>query len=178
MLVQVALSSTECPDLQQQIADLVSRINSQYGSLSYTPVQYLHQDLSFAHYLALLQIADACLICSLRDGMNLTSHEYVVCQEQKHSPLILSEFTGTFGTFKEAIRVNPWDLHEMSEAINTALTMTREQKDSSHAALFSHVTHNTGAHWVEQFVGDLLKLSGDVQRRYNIDIPHLSVKMV
>jgi trehalose 6-phosphate synthase/phosphatase len=52
---------------------------------------YLHQDISFNYYLALLAIADASLITSLRDGMNLTSHEYVVCQEEKKSPLIISE---------------------------------------------------------------------------------------
>lgn len=28
--------------------------------------------------------------------MQLTSHEYVICQENKWSPLILSEFTGSY----------------------------------------------------------------------------------
>jgi trehalose-6-phosphate synthase len=106
----VALSTAEHPELQSQVSDLVSRINSRFGSIEYTPVVYLHQDISFGHYLSLLTMADACLITSLRDGMNLTSHEYVVCQENTHSPLIISEFTGTYGSFgAAAIRINPWD---------------------------------------------------------------------
>ena len=100
--------------MQRQVSDLVSRINSRFGTIEYTPVVYLHLDISFSHYLALLSIADACLITSLRDGMNLTSHEYVACQEVRQSPLIISEFTGTYGSFGAAIRVNPWNYKVVS----------------------------------------------------------------
>lgn len=54
----------------------MGRINSTFGTIEYSPVVYLQQDIDFSHYLALLSIADSCLITSLRDGMNLTSHEY------------------------------------------------------------------------------------------------------
>jgi trehalose 6-phosphate synthase/phosphatase len=109
VLVQVALSTTDHPELQRQVSDLVSRINSRFGTIEHSPVVYLHQDISFANYLALLTIADGCLITSLRDGMNLTSHEYVVCQEERHSPLIISEFTGTYRSLGSALRINPWN---------------------------------------------------------------------
>ena len=91
VLIQVALSTTEQNELQSQVSDVVSRINSKFSNLAYQPVMYLHKDITFSQYLALLSTADVCLITSLRDGMNLTSHEYVVCQETKHRPLILSE---------------------------------------------------------------------------------------
>lgn len=35
------------------------------------PVVFLHQDVSFAQYLALLTIADAFINASLREGMNV-----------------------------------------------------------------------------------------------------------
>jgi trehalose-6-phosphate synthase len=91
VLIQVSLSTSEANESQSNVSNVVSRINSQFGTIEYVPVVYLHQDISFNHYLALLTMADACLITSLRDGMNLTSHEYVVCQEEKKSPLIISE---------------------------------------------------------------------------------------
>ena len=69
----------------------MTRINSRFSDLSYQPIVFLHQDITFSQYLGLLTVADLCLITSLRDGMNLTSHEYVLCQEEKKNPLVLSE---------------------------------------------------------------------------------------
>lgn len=175
VLVQVSLSTAEHSDLQTQVSDIVSRINSKFGSFGYTPVVYLHQDISFSHYLALLTIADVCLITSLRDGMNLTSHEYIVCQEQHHSPLIISEFTGTHGLFKDAICVNPWDYKEVACAINKALSMSTEERDRTHTELLSHVTNNTGAYWSRSFLTELLKISKDFSRRFAVRIPHFPV---
>jgi len=68
------------------------------------------QNLPTHEYLALLTLADAFLVTSLRDGMNLTSHEYVVCQIGQCHPLILSEFAGTYGSLAGALRINPWDI--------------------------------------------------------------------
>lgn len=91
VLIQVALSTTEQNELQAHITDVVSRVNSKFSNIAYQPIVFLHQDISFSQYLALLANADAALITPLRDGMNLTSHEYIACQQGKHGPLILSE---------------------------------------------------------------------------------------
>lgn len=109
VLIQIALSTSEQNELRAHISDVVSRINFKFSTISYQPIVFLHQDISFSQYLALLTCADTCLLTPLRDGMNLTSHEYIVCQRETHNPLILSEFTGTYGSFGASIRVNPWD---------------------------------------------------------------------
>lgn len=49
------------------------------------------QDLTFNQYLALLTAADVFMVTSVREGMALRAHEYVICQEGIHHPLILSE---------------------------------------------------------------------------------------
>lgn len=74
-----------------------------------------HSSITFSQYLALLTIADAFLASSLREGMNLTTHEYVVCQEEKHRPLILSEFTGTYSGLRACIGINPWNTKQVGE---------------------------------------------------------------
>lgn len=91
VLIQIALSTSEHNELRAHISDVVSRVNSKFSNISYQPIVFLHQDISFSQYLALLTCADACLLTPLRDGMNLTSHEYIVCQKETHNPLILSE---------------------------------------------------------------------------------------
>jgi trehalose 6-phosphate synthase/phosphatase len=57
VLIQVALSTTEENENECQVSDVVARINSKYGSIEYSPVVYLHQDISFSHYLALLSVS-------------------------------------------------------------------------------------------------------------------------
>ena len=92
ILIQVALQTTGENELQGGVADVVSRINSRFSTLTYQPVVFLHtQDLTFNQYLALLTVADTFLVTSLREGMALRSHEYVECQEERKRPLILSE---------------------------------------------------------------------------------------
>jgi len=159
VLIQVALIGSPNKELQTQVFDIVSRINGRFGSLEYSPVIYLNQNIPYDQYLALLSVADVCLITSLRDGMNLTSHEYVVLQEEKHSPLILSEFAGTYGSFSGAIRVNPWDYRQVAESIHEALSMSDEERTNRHQELFSYVSVHTAQFWVESFVKQMLKMS-------------------
>lgn len=72
VLIQVALQTTESNELAGGVADVVSRINSRFSTLTYQPVVFLHtQDLTFSQYLALLTVADAFLVTSLREGMAL-----------------------------------------------------------------------------------------------------------
>lgn len=142
VLIQVALSTSILNE--SSVSDVVDRINSKFGTIESVACIYLHQDISFAHYLALLTIADVCLITSLRDGMNLTSHEYVICQDVKRSPLVMSEFTGTYGSFQSALRVNPWNAQEVADAILEALTMSQDEKSYRWQMLYNYVAANTG----------------------------------
>lgn len=139
-----------------QISNLVSTINGRFGSLSFSPVQYYPQYLSKVEYFALLRVADVGLITTVRDGMNSTSLEYVVCQQNNHSPLILSEFSGTAGSLPSAIHINPWDQGGVAAAINQALTMSPEQRLEQHTKLYKHVTSNNIAAWSTQYLHRLL----------------------
>lgn len=121
MLIQVALQTTESNELAAGgVADVVSRINSRFSTLTYQPVVFLHvQDLTFNQYLALLTVADAFIVASLREGMALRTHEYVECQEGRYRPLVLSEFTGSYSYsgFRSCIAINPWDTRGTADAI-------------------------------------------------------------
>ena len=105
----------------------------------------------------MLSVADLALITSIRDGMNTTSMEYVLCQQSKSNPLILSEFTGVTGSMKEAVRVNPWDAHGCARAINQCLTMEQDEKDRRHLQLYKRVTTQTAAVWAHTLVLRLLE---------------------
>jgi trehalose 6-phosphate synthase/phosphatase len=139
-----------------KISGLVSRINGIYGSISSAPVQHFPQYIAREEYLALMRCADLGLITSVRDGMHTTSLEYIICQKDKRSPLILSEFSGTAASLRGAMLVNPWDRSGVADTINQALTMSEEQRSDQHAKLYKYVTSNDVRAWSNKFLNRLL----------------------
>lgn len=142
--------------IANKVSELVAKINGLYGSLGFSPVQHYPQYLSQEEYLALLRAADCGLITSVRDGMNTTSLEYVVCQRDCHGPLILSEFSGTAGSLKDAIHINPWDLSGVAEQINYALSMSKDKRAAMQTNLYHHVTTKNVQAWSTNLLKRLL----------------------
>ncbi|KAH6675361.1 trehalose synthase complex regulatory subunit TPS3 [Plectosphaerella plurivora] len=182
VLIQVALSGSEKGDLDAAVSDIVTRVNSSWANLAYQPVVYLKQDIDFPQYLGLLSVADALMITSQREGMNLTSHEYLFCQdgeifpEKKHGSLILSEFTGTSSLFGgNELAVNPWDYRQCSDAIKQALEMSDEEKERRWTKLYAAVMHHTGSHWFSEFLSRLDRVYEEQHRRDQTSVPRLSI---
>lgn len=148
---------------ESKITELVVRINSTFGTLQYTPVKYSAQYLCKNEYFAFLRLADVALITSVRDGMNTTALEYVVCQHKSHAPLIISEFSGTADSLRDAIQINPWSMRGVSDAILRALTMSNQEKTQTHARLYQQVMSSGVQSWVRKYIQRLttnLKASG------------------
>ncbi|KAB5513612.1 glycosyltransferase family 20 protein [Coniochaeta sp. 2T2.1] len=146
--------------IASRVNELVTRINGMYGSLGFSPVQHYPQYLSQDEYFALLRLGDIGLITSVRDGMNTTSLEYVVCQRDSAGPLILSEFSGTAGSLKDAIHINPWDTSGVADQINNALTMSTEKRRTMQDHLNIHVTTRNVQTWITGFVRRLVQVLG------------------
>lgn len=182
VLIQVALSSSERTDLDATVSDIVTRVNSSWANLAYQPVVYLKQDIDYAQYLALLTVADALMITSQREGMNLTSHEYIFCQDgkiyphQKHGSLILSEFTGTSSLFNgNELSVNPWSYRQCADAIKQALEMGDEEKERRWEKLYEAVARHTGSHWFGELLARLDQAYEEQNKRDQTSVPRLSM---
>jgi trehalose 6-phosphate synthase/phosphatase len=146
--------------IANRVNELVTKINGTYGSLGFAPVQHFPQYLSEDEYFALLRAADIGLITSVRDGMNTTSLEYVVCQRDHAGPLILSEFSGTAGSLKNAIHINPWDLSDVAKQINNAMNMSDEDRRKMQHSLYEHVTTRNVRTWIGALVRKLVGVLG------------------
>lgn len=184
VLIQVATSTTEDTELAATVSEIVTRIDAVHSTLTHNPLIFLRQDIAFSQYLALLSIADALAITSLREGMNLTCHEFVICQDgkassKKHSPVILSEFTGSAAIFEGAeLSVNPWDYNNIAEAFRIALEMTDEEKDRRYAKLRNMVMHHTGDFWVGNLSAHLAKVHDEQFKRDTMSIPRLKLSEI
>lgn len=184
VLIQVATSTTEQPELEAMVSDIAMRINSTHSTLAHQPLVFLKQDLAFSQYLALISVADALMITSLREGMNLTSHEFVYCQDGRygtkaHGSLILSEFTGSASVFgNHALLVNPWDYRQCAEAIHVALTRGEERRRQVWTELYGAVLQNSTANWVKSFSEALSTVWNEQSSREMMSVPRLSVSKV
>jgi trehalose-phosphatase len=183
-LIQVATSTQDDQELSSTVAEIVTRIDANHSTLSHQPLVFLRQDIAFSQYLALLSVADALVITSLREGMNLTCHEFVICQDgknsdRKHGPVILSEFTGSASLFQGAdLACNPWDYQSIANAIKVALEMGEEEKERRYNKLRSIVMHQTGDFWISNLSGHLAKVHDEHYRRDNMSIPRLNLQNV
>lgn len=118
-------------DLSEFLDD-VARINSRLGSLEYTPFQLFQQNIDLSEYYSLLQIADCYISTKERDSLSLVALDFVLCQHEKQSPIVLSEFTALANSLSSALRINPWNHKETAETIKAALCMSTEEKQSRH----------------------------------------------
>ncbi|RDA89474.1 hypothetical protein CP533_3632 [Ophiocordyceps camponoti-saundersi (nom. inval.)] len=144
-----------------RVNELIMKINGQYGSLGFSPVQHYPQYLSQDEYFALLRAADIGLITSVRDGMNTMSFEFVVCQKYGRSPLMLSEFSGTATSLGDAIHINPWDLTGVADRIHAALTMPDEARADMQSRLYRHVTMHDAQAWMAKLIRKACTVLGE-----------------
>jgi trehalose 6-phosphate synthase/phosphatase len=157
VLIQVSSPGyLQSAKVEAKVTELVNRINGVYGNLNSTPVLHYQMRIAKDEYLALLRVADLALITSVRDGMNTTSLEFVICQKNNHSPLILSEFTGTASVLNEAILVNPWDSVGIAKTINDCFLMHEAEKKNLEDRLYKQVTSNTIQSWSSNFLTHLI----------------------
>eukprot|EP00172_Hildenbrandia_rubra_P003516 Plantae.Rhodophyta-Hildenbrandia_rubra.ctg5735.p1 GENE.Plantae.Rhodophyta-Hildenbrandia_rubra.ctg5735~~Plantae.Rhodophyta-Hildenbrandia_rubra.ctg5735.p1 ORF type:complete len:902 (-),score=143.87 Plantae.Rhodophyta-Hildenbrandia_rubra.ctg5735:1413-4118(-) len=180
VLVQIAVPSRtgveQYQKLSSQTHELVGRINGKYATVEYSPILYINQSVNFEDLCALYTVADVAVVTSIRDGMNLVSYEYVMCQKENHGVLVLSEFAGSAQSLSGAVRVNPWNIKELAVALDEALSAGARERELKHWKLYQYVTKHTAAFWAQSFVSELQKISGNVGVRTIQPQPLLSVK--
>jgi trehalose 6-phosphate synthase/phosphatase len=137
------------------IEQKVSEINGRYGR---TLVEHFTSPLDDVSYYAFLKCADLGLITCERDGLNTAVLEYITCQRDNHSPLILSEFTGTASTLIDATQVNPANPTSIAHAVNEHLTSAADSEVKRRVAekLLATVRTNSVQHWTVRFTTRLV----------------------
>jgi trehalose 6-phosphate synthase len=125
------------------------------------PIHFIHKSISFDEMISLYAISDVCLVSSTRDGMNLVSYEYIASQRERKGVMILSEFTGAAQSLLGSIIVNPWNTEELANALHTAVTMPKEQREVNYKKLAAYVSRYTSAWWGASFLKELGGDEGD-----------------
>ncbi|XVF84929.1 hypothetical protein PTKIN_Ptkin17bG0078500 [Pterospermum kingtungense] len=146
------------------------RINEVYGSSNYQPVVLIDRPVPCYEKSAYYALAECCIVNAVRDGMNLVPYKYIVCRQgtpcmneamgikadsPQTSMLVVSEFIGCSPSLSGAIRVNPWDIDAVAEALNAAITMPESEKQLRHEKHYRYVSTHDVAYWAHSFAQDL-----------------------
>ncbi len=142
--------------LKKQIDELVGAINGKYGSIGFTPIQYVYRSLPFHSLIALYNMADIALITPLRDGMNLISKEYIATRTDGKGVLILSETAGAAKELGEAIIINVNNQEEIVQALEEALVMPEEEQIERNRMMQKRLQRYNVTRWADDFIDRLL----------------------
>ncbi|KAL4199554.1 hypothetical protein AMTRI_Chr03g145530 [Amborella trichopoda] len=185
VLVQIANPARgrgkDVQEVQSETYTTAKRINEMFGRPGYKPVILIENPLQFYERIAYYVIAECCLVTAVRDGMNLIPYEYIICRESndkldetlglsnlpKKSMLVVSEFIGCSPSLSGAIRVNPWNIDAVAEAMDSAIVLAEPEKQLRHEKHYRYVsTHDVG-YWSQSFLQDLERSCRDhIRRRF------------
>ncbi|KAE8662626.1 Alpha,alpha-trehalose-phosphate synthase 6 [Hibiscus syriacus] len=184
VLVQIALPARgrgkDVKEVQEETYSTVKRINETFGKPGYDPVVLINEPLKFSERIAYYVVAECCLVTAVRDGMNLIPYEYIISRQAnerlnkvlglepstpKKSMLVVSEFIGCSPSLSGAIRVNPWNIDAVADAMECALAMAEPEKQLRHEKHYRYVsTHHVG-YWAHSFLQDLERTCREHVRR-------------
>ena len=156
--VQVAAPSRSSLDeyraFQDRIHQVTDRINQRFGRAGYLPVHLLAQHFPHEAVSELYRAADACVVTSLHDGMNLVCKEFVAARDDEQGVLILSRFAGAAREMPEALIVNPYHVEEAADALLRAITMPPAEQRERMASLRMTVREFNVYRWAGRMLAD------------------------
>ncbi|MDO6431434.1 bifunctional alpha,alpha-trehalose-phosphate synthase (UDP-forming)/trehalose-phosphatase [Flavitalea sp. BT771] len=150
---------------KKMIEEKIGMINGRFSTISWQPVIYRYNHLSFKELIALYQAADVALITPLRDGMNLVAKEYVASCTSGRGVLILSELAGAVSELSEAILVNPTDTADVASSITRALAMPLYEQRNRLALMQRRLQEYDVIKWVNDFMDQLTQVKQEQQKQ-------------
>ncbi len=141
--------------MKREIEEAVGRINGKLGQIDWMPIYYFYKGFPFEELIAYYMAADVALLTQLRDGMNLVAKEFVSAQINENGVLILSKFAGASEELKNALIINPYNLHEVADTLALALRMNEFEKKENLKRMRKHVEEHDIYWWINRFLSSL-----------------------
>ncbi|GAA4381149.1 bifunctional alpha,alpha-trehalose-phosphate synthase (UDP-forming)/trehalose-phosphatase [Hymenobacter koreensis] len=141
--------------LKEEIDELVGRINAQYRTIAWSPIQYFYRSFPLEELAALYRMADVGLVTPIRDGMNLVAKEFIASKLDRRGVLILSERAGAARELSDALLINPSDTDQLVQTLHDALVMPEEEQTQRMAEMQALVRRYDVFAWTQLFMSQL-----------------------
>lgn len=155
--VQVAVPSRSdvqaYRDERSEVEALVERINSLHRRPNGTgPVKYIESSFDDNGLAAWYRAANALVVTSLADGMNLVAKEFVAARGDVDGVVVLSEFAGAAQDLDGALIINPYDIDAIKKALLSSLELPLVERTARMEMMRDTVRRNDVHHWARQFL--------------------------
>jgi len=159
-LMQIAPPSrTEVPEymeIRRSLEETAGHINGRFAEFDWVPIRYLNKSFNRRSLAGFFRTSRIGLVTPLRDGMNLVAKEYVASQNPEDpGVLVLSRFAGAARELHSALIVNPYDIDEVSEALERGLRMSMPERRERWDAMMKHLRKNDIEAWRHKFLAAL-----------------------
>lgn len=155
VLVQIAAPSREnlkeYTQTREETIEAAKAVNRKYVTGDWQPIIFKNDFVPLPKIIPLYKTADACIITSLSDGMNLVSKEFVA-SSNGNGMLVLSKFAGSAEEMTEAIQVSPFLVEDIAQGIEQALEMNEQEKKQRMDAMKKKVLEHDLFEWATQFI--------------------------
>ncbi|DAZ96236.1 TPA: hypothetical protein N0F65_012598 [Lagenidium giganteum] len=142
----------------KEIRELVKRITTQHGA-GVIDYEESTTAMGLDERVALWLACDILMVTSIREGLNLKPLEYVFAkgasQGSRAGVVILSEFSACCCVLNGALRVNPWNITEVVNSLDHALTMSDDERLGRRARDLPYITNQPAASWTRQVLSVL-----------------------
>jgi alpha,alpha-trehalose-phosphate synthase [UDP-forming] len=143
-------------DEREEVETLIDMINTKHARLDGSlPVRYTDTSLDEAEMAAWFRAANAMVVTSLADGMNLVAKEFVASRGDLDGTLVLSEFAGAAQDLDGAIIVNPYDIEAIKRAFVSVVEMPASERAARLKTMRTAVHHNDVHRWARNFLNRL-----------------------
>lgn len=144
--------------LQEEALRLAGEVNSRYPNASQPPVKLIIRHHEPVEVFELFRAADACIVSSLHDGMNLVAKEFIAARDDAMGVLLLSNFAGASRELPEALIINPYDAHAMGETLHQALTMPASEQHERMRLMRDYVSTRNVYRWAGRMLIDASRM--------------------
>jgi len=143
-------------EIRHELERAAGHINGRFATPDWVPLRYLNTGIPRDSLMGVFRAARVGLVTPVRDGMNLVAKEYVASQDPEDpGMLVLSRLAGAAQELDAAIQVNPYDVDDVADGIEQALSMSLEERQSRHQSMMEVLRKNDITAWRTRFVGDL-----------------------
>lgn len=141
----------------REIRAIVKRIQKRFGESAIDYEEVYGSSMPVDQRLALWKASDCLLNSELRGGFHPWPLEFIYAQKGCTRPgvVIASEYSAVFGILNGALRISPFDMDLTISAIDRALTMSDQERQTRFLRDNDFVSTATSDRWVSNVLRDL-----------------------
>jgi trehalose 6-phosphate synthase/phosphatase len=171
VLVQVLYPGGNVSDtFKAEVEHAAARVNEKFPH----SVLLIFRKLAFEDRACLFRNATCFVKTSLREGLTLMPFEFVLANAI-HGAIIFAEFMACSRSFPAAIRVNPFNVDDVCQALDRVVSLSPEESRSHHALRHAFVQSRTVTDWARQVLSDTIfavqQVGNFVVQKQIFDVP-------